>query len=139
MALSARQLSELEPQMNRTTFSLNATVFTGIALMAFARVFCLPEIFAVGCGVMLLSASSGCLYQSKMVEGLRHHFIFGLGAFGMMSLPLVISATLIPGDFSVSLTLVGTLVASSVLVIASLSFWSLVANMYYARTPANSG
>ena len=67
----------MENLMNVKTLPANATMFTGIGLMALARVFGMnPEFFAIGCGMMLLSASVGCLRQSTLVTGIAKSFDF---------------------------------------------------------------
>jgi len=81
--------------MDAKTLSFHGAIFTGIGIMAFASFFgAMPLLFAFGCGLMLITASIGCLHQSKHVTGIRRHTIFSIGVFGLISLPLVITALL---------------------------------------------
>ena len=130
----------MENLMNVKTLPANATIFTGIGLMALARVFGMnPEFFAIGCGMMLLSASVGCLHQSTLVTGLRSHSIFSLGVFGLIALPLVVAAVTMPTGATVNSTLIGMLLASAASTVISMAIWSSVCWYRVRQSKAYAG
>lgn len=121
--------------MDRKTFPFNATIFTGLGIMALSRLVGFSsEMFAVGCGMMLLSASVACLSQSKLANGFRSHVIFSLGVFGLISLPLVIAAISVECNYAINATLIGILFTSAIAAATSMTFWSVVNKIRLAKS-----
>ncbi len=107
--------------MDTRTFALNGTVIFGIALMALTRVFGLSiDGLPVGCGVMMLAASCGCLQLAGDFSGLRRNCFSGLGIFGLVSTPLVVSALTLTEPYVLNSAMVTTLMFAAA--IAALSY-----------------
>lgn len=83
--------------MTKRQTSLHATLFLGIAAMAFSRVTGLPEIaFAVSTGVMLIAASVGTIWSFLQVDAYRRSVGLPVGIVLCCTVPWIIQTVAFP-------------------------------------------